>query len=142
MNSYARTRQATDRHTVFPQVCPCHIAPTWRQKQTGDLRSWRLEAPVSVTSQGGPRRAFQLSTFRRLSSFILRTPAAFKTPSVVMMRMLAVRVWCPKYRTALVVFHLQLLLLPLGGGRLILQILQRVSSKHIQNAASHPSNHS
>ena len=39
-----------------------------------------------------------MSTFHRLSSFILRTPAAFTTPSVAMIRMLPVRAWCPRYR--------------------------------------------
>ena len=40
-----------------------------------------------------------MSTFHRLSSFILRTPAAFTAPSVVMMSMLPLRAWCPRYRS-------------------------------------------
>ena len=62
-----------------------------------ELRS--SSAPVSVASQGRPRRAFQVSTFHRLSSFILRNTAGFTTPSVVMVFMLPVRAWCPKYQS-------------------------------------------
>ena len=66
-----------------------------------DLRSWGLDSLCSfcsVSVQRRPRKTFPLSTFHRLSSLIHRNPAPFTTPSVVMIRMLPVLVWCPGYR--------------------------------------------
>ena len=68
-----------------------------------NLKTWGLNCLCSVCSsfsdiQVRPRRAFQLSTFHRLSSLILRNPAPFTTPSEIMVRMLPVHAWCPRYR--------------------------------------------
>ena len=103
-SSCVRTRRATrSSHRTFLKSA----LVTWRrrgvQKQIDDLRSWGLDGlcsfcPVSVTSKEDHEEHFQFSTFHRLSSFILQNPAAFTTPSVVMMRMLPVLAWCPRYR--------------------------------------------
>ena len=39
-----------DHLTIFPQVRPCDMAPTWRQKQTDDLKSWGLDGLSSLCS--------------------------------------------------------------------------------------------
>ena len=103
MYSNVRKPWATDRHTVFPQVCPCDIAPTWRQKQMDILRSWGLGSlssfcPVFGYVRRKTSNSIPFSTFPLHFSFILRNPAAFTTPSMVMIRMLPVRAWCPRYR--------------------------------------------
>ena len=36
---FVRTRRGNDGHTVVPQICPCDIAPTWRERRMDDLRS-------------------------------------------------------------------------------------------------------
>ena len=103
MNNNVIKRCTIDRHTILSQVCPRDVAPTWRQRQMDKLRSCDLNILCGVGSsfgdiQGRPRRAFQLSTFHRFPTFIFRTLGAFTNPSVVMMRMLPVRAWCPRDR--------------------------------------------
>ena len=44
---------ATDPPTTFPQVCPRDEAPTLRQRQMDDLRSWGLNSLCSFCSPCG-----------------------------------------------------------------------------------------
>ena len=81
-----------------------------------------------MTSQRRPPRAFQLSTFHYSISGHDEHAASSRVVSKI-----------PSKHTAWVAFHLQLLLLPQDGNRRIPQILQRASSKHVQNVASQPS---
>ena len=53
MNSNVRTRRASDRHTILSQVCPRDVAPTWRQRQMDNLRSWDLNSLCSFCSSFG-----------------------------------------------------------------------------------------
>ena len=43
---------------MFLQVCPCDMAPTWRQRQIDDLRSWGLDCLSSFCTRFGyiPRK--------------------------------------------------------------------------------------
>ena len=40
MDSNFRKRKATNRHIIFPRICPCDVASTWRQRQIENLTSW------------------------------------------------------------------------------------------------------
>ena len=71
MNSNVRTRCTSDCHAILCQVRPRSTATTWRHKEVENLKT---------------------------RTFVLRHPGAFTTLSVVIMRMLLVRAWCPRYR--------------------------------------------
>ena len=119
------------------------VVPTWSQKQMDNFRKWGLNC-LSVTYQKETTKSVPIvdipSTFRTHSS----QPCSFHDSicghdenaagSCVVPRIPSnVQLW--------LTFLLQLLLLPLGGSRRILQTGQRISSKHVQNVASQPSSH-
>ena len=95
MNSNGRTRRTTDRDTTTSQVFPHDVAPTWRQRQMNDLRSWDMKNLCSICSSFGdiPRDNEIVPTvdILSISPFVFGHPAAFTTPSVIMMRMLPFR---------------------------------------------------
>ena len=102
------TQHNRSSHHTFSSLPSCRsadVAPKadGQLRDVGPAQPLAASAPLPVTNQGRPRRAFQLSTFHRLSSVILQNPSCGvpKVPSKIHL-WLCCTCNCSCYRLAVV----------------------------------------